>query len=195
MADVPQNIQPNTNPEGSNIYIRTMGQDMQNLNQGGGNFSPGLGAEQKPVDFGSAPMPATTPMPSPSVDELQKKIQDMASGPAVSPVAPSTGYTEIAPNINPTPISPEPVLAPSSMPTFVSNPMSEPAPMPSPDTIAFNPMEMPSAPMAETPISNEPVPAIPELSAYVKTKKSLNLKTILIPLIIIAVLLGFYFLV
>jgi len=190
MADVPQNIQPNTNPDGSNIYIRTMGQDVQNLNQGGGNFSPGLGAEQKPIDTPPAPV-------SPSMDDLQKKIQDMATGPVVAPINPSAGYTEVTTNTTisssmPTPV-PEvvPSMPVNSEPVPMNN-FGSASPMPTPDPMAFNPMEIPSAPMADTVVNNEPIREMADMSTYVKPKKKIT--KLLIPLILIVVLVAFYFL-
>jgi len=80
MADISQNPQSNIKPDESNIYIRTMNQDMQNLNQGGGNFSPGLGAQQQPIPNPSQ-MPSQTPSQTPtsfdqsSLNELKQKIK------------------------------------------------------------------------------------------------------------------------
>jgi len=177
------------------IYIRTIGQDVQNLNQGGGNFSPGLGAEQKPIN--TEPTPAPAPM-TPSMDDLQKKIQDMATGPVSAPVNSTVNYSEA---ISSAPVNPvvQPVATPEVAPSMPIN--SEPvpmnnfgsaSPMPSPEAVAFNPMEMPSAPVAENIIGSEPMAEMASMSEYVKPKKKIS--KLLIPIVLIIVLVAFYFL-
>jgi len=183
MADTPLNTQPSTNPDGSNIYIRTMGQDVQNLNQGGGNFSPGLGAEQKPVNFAE-------PISNTSMDDLKQKIQDISSGPVPAPAPlPTVGYTEVTPAVMASPLptvmtTPEaPISAPE--PAVVNNTFEAPVT----SNMTFNPMEMPGIPSTENTDSTVDPNSIP---AYTKPKKSM--KKLLIPVILIIVLVLFYFL-
>ncbi|HOE15432.1 MAG TPA: hypothetical protein PLH82_01970 [Candidatus Paceibacterota bacterium] len=243
MADISQNPQSNIKPDESNIYIRTMNQDMQNLNQGGGNFSPGLGAQQQPIPNPNQ-MPSQTPSQTPtsfdqsSLNELKQKIQNINSGASLN-------QTQNIP-INPTsPIAPqmasEPPVPPASAPslagagglsqnippnyqTFYSTPQTPMAtpieplssfPPNSPassqpsqpnDNIMFNPSlspELSNVPsnipmqdnqsMGQFNVATEPSLEASSIPTYTKPKT--NTKKLLIPIIIIIVLLGFYFLI
>lgn len=232
MADISQNPQSNIQPDESNIYIRTMNQDMQNLNQGGGNFSPGLGAEQQPIqgEMSSPTPPGATSFDQSSLNELKQKIQNINSGvtpnpaqniPAnqVPPVSPQmassipptfTSHQEggVPQNIPQNPQNfysvPQPSMATPTEPLTPFPQTTPTSPQPN-DNIIFNPpiSSGPSNMSPNIPISDnqpigqfnmaaEPSAEASSIPTYTKPKK--NTTKLLIPIIIIVVLLGFYFL-